>query len=187
MDDVALLTRIAAKDEEAFAVFFRRFERPLYGYLFTLVRQQAWVEELISDVMLEVWKGAARFRGTARVSTWLFGIARHKALSLLRHHSPSPQVIATEEEELATIEAPGADPAEVVQERERAERLWEALQGLSVEQREVLQLVLLYDLSYSEIAMLVGCPENTVKTRVFYAKQQLKRILKRFGLSAEET
>jgi RNA polymerase sigma-70 factor (ECF subfamily) len=187
MDEVVILTRIAAKDQEAFEAFYRRYERPLYGYLFSLIGQQAWVEELISDTMLEVWKGAATFRGRSKISTWLFGIARHKALSLLRRQLSPSNSVTTDEEAMAKLEAPEADPAGIIQDKERAERLWQALQALSPEHREVLELVLTYDLSYPEIAELIGCPANTVKTRVFYAKQQLQRILARLGLREEKT
>jgi len=175
MEDEALLAQIAAGSREAFETFYRRYERRLYGYLLSLVREPALAEELVLDVMLEVWRGAARFRRASKVSTWLLGIARHKALSLLRHQPPLADLAG---EAMTSIEAPKADPLERVQAQERGEQLWQALQALAPEQREALELAFYHELSYQEIATLVGCPVNTVKTRVFYAKQQLKRSLK---------
>lgn len=146
MDEIALLARIAAKDQGAFEAFYRRYERPLFGYLFNFVGNRAWVEELVSDVMLAVWKEAAEFRGVSKVSTWLFGIARHKALSLLRRQPSMGDCVTEDEQAAETLASPDPDPGEAL--KERSERLWEAVQSLSPEHREVLRLVLIDNLSY---------------------------------------
>src|SRR5262249_41433594 len=107
MDEVTLLTRIAAGDMEAFEVFYRLYEQRLYWYLWSLVRKHESVEEIRSDVMLAVWKEAARFRGAAKVSVWLFGIARNKAIDVLRRR-PRPEDPGTGDEgTLLTIAASG--------------------------------------------------------------------------------
>src|SRR5262245_14018708 len=91
MDEEDLLRQIAGGDEAAFEAFYRLYESRLYGYLLTLVRERANAEELVIDVMVAVWQGAAvRFHGTARVSAWLFSIARHKAIDKIRANPPPP-------------------------------------------------------------------------------------------------
>ena len=79
-DDLALLRRIAAHDHQAFEKFYQQFTPRLTGYLRTLLTSSALMEEVLHDVWLVVWHQAARYRARGRVSTWLFGIARHKAL-----------------------------------------------------------------------------------------------------------
>ncbi len=183
MDEVALLAQIAKGSREAFEAFYRFHEQRLYRYLYGLVREQTVAEELVVDVMLEVWRGAGRFRGASKVSTWLIGIARHKALTLMRRRPlPTDPV----EEVAATLDAPGVDPLGQLEESEKAQQVRQALQALSSEHREVLELAFAHALSYQEIAGLVGIPVNTVKTRVYYAKQQLKRILEPLGLQEEK-
>lgn len=174
MDEADLLTQIAAGSREAFETLYRRYEQRLYRYLVGLVREAALAEELLLDVMLEVWRGAARFRGDSKVSTWLLGIARHKALSLLRRQALPIDPL---DEATVQVETPEPNPFERVQAKEQRERLWQAMQTLSPQHREVLELAFVHDLSYQEIAELVGSPVNTVKTRVFYAKQKLQGLV----------
>lgn len=182
-DEGAILAHIAAGSREAFDLLYRRYERRVYGYLLSLVRMPAVAEELMCETMLEVWRGAARFRGDSRVSTWLLGIARYKALSALRARPPSSDSIGDEVPEIQTFED---GPLEQVHKGEQIELVQKALQTLSVEHREVLELAFYHELHYQEIAELVGCPVNTVKTRVFYAKQQLKRRLAQLGVKGEQ-
>jgi RNA polymerase sigma-70 factor (ECF subfamily) len=86
-DDMTLLSRIVARDREAFALFYRQYERPLYWYLFSYVQEQAVAEELVIDVMFDVWHSAAqRFRGEAKVKTWLLRIAWNKARNYIARH-----------------------------------------------------------------------------------------------------
>lgn len=181
-DERAILARIAAGSREAFNLFYGRYERRVYGYLLRLVTMPAIAEELVCETMLEVWRGAARFRGDSKVSTWLLGIARYKALSALRARSTSSESIG---DEVPEIETPEDDPLEQVNKGEEMELVQKALRALSVEHREVLELAFYHDLHYQEIAELVGCPVNTVKTRVFYAKQQLKHRLAQLGVKGE--
>ncbi|MBI2882968.1 MAG: sigma-70 family RNA polymerase sigma factor [Candidatus Methylomirabilis oxyfera] len=181
-DEGAILAQIAAGSREAFDLLYRRYERRVYGYLLSLVRMPAIAEELMCETMFEMWRGAARFRGDSKVSTWLLGIARYKALSALRNRHMSSDVV---NDEAPDIEAPEDGPLKKVQQKDEAELVQKALQTLSVEHREVLELAFYYDLPYQEIAELVGCPINTVKTRTFYAKQQLKRRLAQLGVMGE--
>jgi RNA polymerase sigma-70 factor (ECF subfamily) len=130
-------------------------------------------EELTTDVMVEVWRGAARFKGESQVSTWMFGIARFKALSFLRRvQSESVGV-----EEANEVPDPNELPDEMLVKQGMAVRIKDALGRLSQEHREVMELTFFEGFSYPEIAKLLDCPVNTVKTRMFYARKQLRALL----------
>jgi RNA polymerase sigma-70 factor, ECF subfamily len=167
------IRQIAKGDRSAFEAFYQTHQNRLFHYLFSIVHATEAAEELTNDVMLEVWKGAARFRGQSKPSTWLFGIAHHKALNELRRRRPRL-------EELRSIRHM-ADPApgpEALSVREGARgSVDRALASLSPEHREVVELTFYHQCSYQEIAQIVGCPVNTVKTRMFYAKQRMRREL----------
>lgn len=177
--DAALLARIATGDEDAFAALYRSYQKRLFGYLFRLVRDASAAEELVDDVLLDVWRGASRFRGASRVSTWIFGIAHHKAVNVLRRKIP------LEEEPAVAL----ADPSESIEatlgREDLRERLAASLTSLSPAHREVVELTLTEGFSVDEIAAIVGIPAGTVKTRMFHARRALRTLLTGQGFSAE--
>src|SRR3954451_24683067 len=89
-DELTLLRRVATKDRKAFEALYHIYYRRLFGYLLKLTRRADLVEEVLNDVMLAIWKGAASFDGRSRPSTWIFGIAYHKALKALARRPQEP-------------------------------------------------------------------------------------------------
>src|SRR4051812_19615310 len=89
-DELTLLRRVATKDRKAFEALYHLYYRRLFGYLLKLTRRAELVEEVLNDVMMAIWKGAASFDGRSRPSTWIFGIAYHKALKALARRGPLP-------------------------------------------------------------------------------------------------
>ena len=87
-DELTLLRRVAAKDRKAFEALYHLYYRRLFGYLLKLTRRVDLVEEVLNDVMLAMWSGAPSFDGRSRLSTWIFGIAYHKALKALAKRPP---------------------------------------------------------------------------------------------------
>ncbi len=186
-DDLTLIRRIAAKDREAFKTLYYRYVPRLGGYLSRLLKSRELVEEVINDVMLVVWQNAARFDPTGRLSTWLFGIAHHKALKALARssrHSPGPLSVPLEAIEAEdSMDLPAADdPEQTLMRQDLSRLLAQALEILSPEHRAVVELTFYEDFSYQEIAAIMGCPVNTVKTRMFYARRRLAEVLARLGL-----
>lgn len=179
--EAQLLAQTARGDRSAFERLFRAYEHRVYRYLVGIVRAPQTAEETTGDVMLEVWKGASRFRGQSKVSTWIFAIAHHKAMDALRRHVP--QYVGLNE--LTEIEDRAAGPEEIALADNFARSVADALNELTPEHRAVLELTFTYGRSQAEIAAIVGCPVNTVKTRVFYARQQLRKILERRGVRGE--
>lgn len=174
--DRQLLRRVADRDREAFRRLYDRYYRRLFNYVFSVIRRPEMVEEVVDDVLIAVWRGAESFAGRSRVSTWIFGIAYRQAMKALRRRSP----------ELDTLESEPRDrergPEGLMMRRELSSILGRALDRLSPEQRAVVELTYFEGCSYPEIAEIVDCPVNTVKTRMFYARRKLREILPELGI-----
>lgn len=178
-DETLLLRRVATKDRRAFEALYNLYYRRLFGYLLKLTRRAELVEEVLNDVMLAIWKGAASFDGRSRPSTWIFGIAYHKALKALARRPSEVDGDADGSPEPVDRD----EPESLAARRELAGVLGRALGSLSPEQRAVVELTYYYGLAYPEIAEIVGCPVNTVKTRMFHARRRLKELLPALGVS----
>jgi RNA polymerase sigma-70 factor (ECF subfamily) len=176
--DEALIGRIATGDKVAMQVLFARHHVRVYRFVLRLVRDQTQAEDLISEVFLDVWRQAGKFEARSAVSTWLLAIARYKALSALRRR-PDEEL---DEETAAAIEDPGDDPEKALEKKDKGEILRKCLTALSPEHREIIDLVYYHEKSVEEVAEIVGIPENTVKTRMFYARKRLAELLKAAGV-----
>jgi RNA polymerase sigma-70 factor, ECF subfamily len=176
--DEVLIGRIAQGDRLAMQVLFARHHVRVYRFVLRLVRNEAAAEDLISEVFLDVWRQADRFEGRSTASTWLLAIARFKALSSMRR-KPDEEL---DEETAATIEDSSDTPEISLQKKDKSEVLRSCLEGLSREHREVIDLVYYHEKSVEEVAAIVGIPEATVKTRMFYARKKLSELLKAAGM-----
>ena len=176
--DEALIGRIATGDKVAMQVLFARHHVRVYRFVLRLVRDQTKAEDLISEVFLDVWRQAGKFEARSAVSTWLLAIARYKALSALRRR-PDEEL---DDETAAAIEDPGDDPETALEKKDKGEILRKCLTALSPEHREIVDLVYYHEKSVEEVAEIVGIPENTVKTRMFYARKRLAELLKAAGV-----
>ena len=165
--------RVASGDRSAFERLYNGYQRRLFGYLYRMVGKADAAEELTNDVMLEVWKGAAGFRGDSKVSTWIFGIARFRALSRLRRTDRETVDI----EDAGPLRDPYELEDEVVVKESTRKEVQAAILKLSREHREVIELTFYQGFSYPEIEEILHCPVNTVKTRMFYARKELRELL----------
>lgn len=176
--DEVLIGRIAAGDKLAMQVLFARHHVRVYRFVLRLVSDPGAAEDLISDVFLDVWRQAGKFEARSAVSTWILAIARFKALSALRKRTEEE----LDEEQAAAIEDTADDPEVAMQKKDTGEILRQALTRLSPEHREIIDLVYYHEKSVEEVAEIVGIPENTVKTRMFYARKKLAEVLKAAGI-----
>ncbi len=178
-DDRRLMARVAAKDQRAFTLLYQRYAPRLGRFLSKSLRSHTLVNETLNDTMLVLWRKASQFDpDRARFSTWLFGIAHHAGLQALARsakESGTPLPIG-EEREHAEPESTD-DPARTVLGWELGRELMAALRQLSPEHRTVIELTFVEGFSYPQIASIVGCPENTVKTRMFHARRRLAQLL----------
>ena len=172
-----LLGRIRQGDEAAFRELYRAFSRRLYGYVIRKLGNEAQAEEIVADTLYEVWKAPARFRGESLFSTWLIGIARNKVLMAFR--SRKPDAVHEDLQDLAEV-LPSEDAGafELLAQRQRREGVQHCMERLSDDHREAIHLVFYEGMSLAEVAQVQSCPENTVKTRLFHARQKLRNCLK---------
>ena len=176
--DEVLIGRIASGDRLAMQVLFARHHVRVYRFMLRVVRDETKAEDLISEVFLDVWRQADRFEGRSAVSTWLLAIARFKALSALRRR-PDEEL---DDEAAEAIEDTSDNPEESLAKKDKSAVIRKCLEGLSADHREIIDLVYYHEKSVEEVAEIVGIPENTVKTRMFYARKKLAELLKAAGM-----
>ena len=169
--DVALMTRVVARDLTAFETLYRIYDARLGRFLGLMIARGTIVEEVLNDTMLVVWNRAATYNHQSKVSTWIFAIAYRTALKALHRHD-EPLADPTDE---PAAEQPG--PERRRSDGESRAALLHALDMLSREQRSVLVLTYFHELPYAEIAQIMSCPVDTVKTRVFHGRRRLRAML----------
>ena len=177
-EDRELIRRVADKDRHAFETLYQRYGLRLQRYLSRQIQSPELTEEILDDVMLVVWQSAERYNQTSRVSTWIFGIAHHKALKARARLASRPAGTPLSDDEAAG----GAGPEDVTMRGELDRLLARGLAELSPEQRAVVELTYFHGCSYAEISEIVGCPVNTVKTRMFHARRRLRGLLTAAGI-----
>jgi RNA polymerase sigma-70 factor (ECF subfamily) len=165
-----LVVRCQAGDEEAYRELVGRFGPRLRYFLRKLVPLGDRADDLLQDVWIDVFRQLPRLQEAGAFTTWVYKIARGKAtLELRRNGRPPPM------NEIADLAAEPEEEPEF--SPEDAARIHAALDELPAEQREVLVLRFLEELSYEEIGQIVGCPLGTVRSRIHYAKQALQRLV----------
>jgi RNA polymerase sigma-70 factor (ECF subfamily) len=173
LSDELLVRRIASGDRLAMQALFAKHRTSVYRWLLRFVSNETLAEDLLSEVFLDVWRQADRFKGRSIVSTWLLSIARYKALSARRRRTD----VELDEEIQATVADTSDDPQAALEKKSRNELLRQALTNLSPEHREVIDLVYYHEKSVEEAAQILRVPAATVKTRMFYARKKLAALL----------
>ena len=176
--DEALIKAIADGDRRAMQTLYQRHHVRVYRFVQRLTNNASVAEDLVSEVFMDVWRQADGFKAQSQVSTWLMSIARHKALSALRRRSDEQ----LDEHMAAAIEDPADDPETLVRNEDRSTVVQACLSQLSAPHREVIDLVYYHEKSVDEVARIVGIPESTVKTRMFYARKHMGKLLASAGI-----
>jgi RNA polymerase sigma-70 factor (ECF subfamily) len=147
-------------------------------FILRIVRDATMAEDLVSQVFLDVWRTASQFEGRSQVSTWLLSIARFKALTALRQRRHED----IDQEDMLEI-ADDADTPEASLDRSTTSAILRAcVAKLSPAHREIINLVYYHEKSVEEVGAIIGIPQSTVKTRMFYARKQLADLLKVAGV-----
>jgi RNA polymerase sigma-70 factor (ECF subfamily) len=170
--ELLLLERIGSGDDGAFETLYRLYHPRLTNFVAKIVRRPQLVEEVLNDTMMVVWQRPDSFHGGSKLSTWIFAIAYRKALKGLKRF----------DDPLEDLEAPNRasgeqGPEESSAGARRRDLLAEAMQGLSPAHRAVVDLTYYHELDYNEIARILDCPVGTVKTRMYHARRQLRRLV----------
>lgn len=176
--DRELLARIAKQDSAALRALYGAYQVKLYRFLIRIVRNEAIAEELVNETFMKVWTKAGSFSGQSTVSTWIFTVARNEAISLLRKKTE-----ATLEEGVAEQIEDESDTQDVsVAKQDKGELMRECINKLSDAHREIVDLVYYQEKTIPEVSEILQIPANTVKTRMFHARQQLSAHFKRAGI-----
>jgi RNA polymerase sigma factor (sigma-70 family) len=171
-DDAHMIAALRAHDERAMAHLYKVYSPRLTGFLSNLIHRPQMVEEVIDDTMMVIWTKPESFRGACKLSTWIFAIAYRKALKAIRRRDEP--VDATN---VATLANDREDPESQLS-RERTGRILSAAVGqLKVDHRTVIDLAYYQGKNYEAIAEIMACPLNTVKTRMFHARRELRKLL----------
>jgi len=167
-----LISRIAEEDESALTELYRLVESNVYTFALSRIGDQHLAMDALSETMMAIWRSAERFAGNSKAMTWILGIARNKAIDQIRRRgAPAEEV----DDDAVVDDAPNAD--DIMAAVQDADHVQLCMDGLPPTQREAIFLAFYEDMEYSEIAEMMGCAINTVKTRVFRAKEALKKCL----------
>jgi len=171
-DDARLIARIVTGDRRAFEALYRLYHPRLSHFLIRMLRRPTVVEEVLNDTLLIVWNKAETYNGLSKVSTWIFAIAYRRALKALRRvDDPMEDTFA----EYRESGEPG--PEQLLGRSQVSVLLTEALTGLSHDHRMVVDLAYFHEMGYREIAEIMDCPVDTVKTRMYHARRNLRAAL----------
>lgn len=172
LDEARLIRLVVAGDRCAFETLYRHYYPRLRRFLDRMTRSTPLVDEIVNDTMLVVWQKAHTYNLTSKVSTWIFAIAYRKALKALRAFD-GPVEFDFDRYPDDTMLEPESQLAALHQKK----ILTHALNALPADQRTVVNLTYYHGMGYGEIAEIMDCPVNTVKTRMFHARNRLRTFL----------
>ncbi|BAM86649.1 RNA polymerase sigma factor [Bradyrhizobium oligotrophicum S58] len=176
--DDMLLESISDGDRTAMHTLYARHNVRVYRFILRIVRDTTIAEDLVSQVFLDVWRTAKQFEGRSQVSTWLLSIARFKALTALRQR----RFEDIDQDEVREI-ADDSDTPETSLERSTTSAILRAcVAKLSPAHREIITLIYYHEKSVEEVGQIIGIPQSTVKTRMFYARKHLAELLRGAGV-----
>jgi RNA polymerase sigma-70 factor, ECF subfamily len=178
VSDEALIEAIVQGDRHAMTLLYGRHNLRVYRFILRMAGDATLAEDLVSEVFLEVWRHADGFAARSQVSTWLLAIARNKMFSARRRHAEE----SLDEHRAAAIEDLADDPEISAQKNDRSAIIRQCLSQLSAAHREVVDLVYYHEKTLDEVAQIVGAPLSTIKTRMFYARQRMEKLLAAAGL-----
>jgi RNA polymerase sigma-70 factor (ECF subfamily) len=176
--DEMLLERIAEGGRTAMHTLYSRHNVRVYRFVLRIVRDTTMAEDLVSQVFLDVWRTASQFEGRSQVSTWLLSIARFKALTAMRQRRHED----IDQEDVLEIADQADTPEASLNRSNTSEILRACVAKLSPAHREIINLVYYHEKSVEEAGAIIGIPQSTVKTRMFYARKQLADLLKGAGV-----
>lgn len=178
VQDAELLRRIAKRDQDAMRVLFARHQLRVKRFVARIIGNEAHADDVTNEVFLGAWRNAGSFDGRAAVSTWLLAIAHKKSVSFLRKRRD-----ASLNDEMAHAIPDMADTPETVAAKAgKGAQIRTCMDGLTVDHRQIIDLVYYHEKSIPEIAVILGIPSGTVKTRMFHARRKLGERLREAGV-----
>ena len=196
--DQTLIRKIVKRDAAAFETLFARHSASVHQHILSIVRTESAAEDLVQEVFLRLWTRAEQWNGQGEFKGWLFRIATNLALNHLRtvrrwRQEPletPPDEFDGEDERPPDpdwmIDTSLRNPEVMVEQAERSQLLWQLVDGLPQEKREVLHLIYQKEMALREAAIELGIPEGTVKSRLHYSVRHLAREWKEIASDWEE-
>jgi RNA polymerase sigma-70 factor (ECF subfamily) len=174
-EDVALLERIVKRDERAVEALYARYSGPIYSLAYQVTGAERFAQDVVQEVFVALWRDASRFDALkGAVAPWLFSLARHKAIDLVRRE-------ANIRKRTADVDLEFEEAADDVDHEAwmaiRREKVREAIEQLTPHQREALDLAFFQGLTHVEVSDRLGIPLGTAKTRIRSALLRLRDIL----------
>jgi len=179
--DKELVRAIADGNRYAMKLLYRRHSVRVYRFALRFLGDDAVAEEIVNEVFMDVWREAEAFEGRSQVSTWLLAITRHKAIAIARRRS----LEISDDDAMQEIEETADNPEIAFQKKQRSSLLAQCLAKLSSAHREIIDLVYYHEKSIDEVAEIIHVPPNTVKTRMYYARNHLTKLLAKSGLTGD--
>lgn len=190
--DADLMRRVQRGDREAFAALVEHYKQPIYNFILRTVRDDTEAEDLTQNTFVQVWKSAKRYRTTAKFSTWLYTIARNLALNEIRrrsrHRADSLDASRPDSDEQPLHQIEDTDtlrPPEAIVRQELFDKVEEAIRDLPENQRTALLLCREADVSYDEIAEILGVSLSATKSIIHRAREVLRTRLKAYLRTGE--
>jgi RNA polymerase sigma-70 factor (ECF subfamily) len=178
LSDETLIKQIADGNKLAMRALFARHQLRVYRFALRIVRDSALAEDVVSEVFVDAWQHAGRYEGRSSVSTWLLGITRHKALTAANRRTTE----SIDSETAMNVVDPGNTPEAELGQKDTGAVIRRCLASLTPEHAEIIDLVYYQEKSIKEIVEILGIPENTVKTRMFYARKRLAALVTAEGI-----
>lgn len=192
--DAALMLRVKKGDTDAFTQLVEKYKQPVMNLVYRSLRDQTEAEDLAQNVFVQVYKSAARYQMTAKFSTWLFTIARNLCLNEIRRRSrhpaesldaPHPEQEEQPKHQIEDLK--NASPPDKLLEGELVNKVEEAIASLPENQRTALLLCRQDELSYEEMAEILGCSVSATKSLIHRGRETLKERLKPYLKTGEWT
>ena len=181
---MALLDRVAARDEAALKALYDLTSGKLYGLAVRVVAHRDWAEDVLQESYLTIWRVAADYRAAlSPPMAWMGLIVRSRALDCLRRRTAERSSVTQELDDILaeTLEGDAANPMDTTQASQQAWALHQCLSRLEYRQREVVSLAYLRDLSHSELAEQLRLPLGTIKSWIRRGLEQLRICMARFA------
>jgi RNA polymerase sigma-70 factor, ECF subfamily len=182
--DAALMLRVKRGDREAFEALVEKYKQPVMNLAFRTLRDATEAEDLTQHVFLQVYKSAHRYEVSAKFSTWIFTIARNLTLNEIRRRTrhPADSLDATSPEDdqpmIQVEDRKNFGAPDAVLHAELQAKIDEAIGGLPEKQRTALLMCREDELSYEEMAKVLGCSLSATKSLIHRARETLKEVLK---------
>jgi RNA polymerase sigma-70 factor (ECF subfamily) len=176
--NVALLQKCRKNDPEACNELFAKYNRRIFNTAYRILGEESSAEDALQETLLNVYRGLANFRGDSKVSTWISRITINVCLGMLRK-GKNKQYVDLEDDsarELPAESTPYVDPLEYASIQELRSLVNETFRRMTHKQGVVVRLHDMEGHTIQEIAQIIDCPVGTVKSRLFYGRQEFKDI-----------